>query len=274
MKIYSGLDKLIYLFCLALVFVLIGNTTDVYAQTPSLIARGDTGADKFYNVGDSISTTFIAVLSNAAQSGEVLAIKYYGLKDVTITNEILPRVTTTVNNRQVTATRARTDLFGSVKVEGRIIVPSDVYVKAAWISKQLEARAEYCPCVEDNNPLVTMNPQWSLPDGAIARLGKGSINEIEYSPDGSKLAVASSIGIWIYDAQTGEELNLLTGHTGLVTSVSFSPDGNTIASGSSDGTIRLWNANTGVHLRTLTGHTDYVFSVSFSPDGTTPRKWE
>ena len=38
--------------------------------------------------------------------------------------------------------------------------------------------------------------QWSLPEGATARLGKGSINEIQYSPDGTRLAIASSIGIW------------------------------------------------------------------------------
>ena len=62
---------------------------------------------------------------------------------------------------------------------------------------------------------------------------------------------------------------ILEGHTGLVKSVSFSPDGDTLASGSNDDTIRLWDANTGSHLRTLTGHTDTVFSVAFSPDGQT-----
>ena len=108
-----------------------------------------------------------------------------------------------------------------------------------------------------------------LPEGATKRLGKGSINEIAYSPDGSQLAVASRIGIWIYDAQTGEELNLFIGHTGLVTSVSFSPDGQTLASGSYDNTIRLWDVDTGDVIRTLTGHTDSVWSVSFSSDGRT-----
>ena len=29
--------------------------------------------------------------------------------------------------------------------------------------------------------------QWSLPDGAKARLGKGWINGIRYSPDGTRL---------------------------------------------------------------------------------------
>ena len=68
--------------------------------------------------------------------------------------------------------------------------------------------------------------------------------------------------------ETGQELDLIGGHTGSVYSVSFSPDGNTLASGSEDDTIRLWDANTGEHIRTLTGH-DAVLSVSFSPDGNT-----
>ena len=111
--------------------------------------------------------------------------------------------------------------------------------------------------------------QWGLPEGAKMRLGKGKINEIAYSPDGTRLVVASGIGIWIYNAQTGQELDLLTGHTGRVRSVVFSPDGRTLASGSRDGTIRQWDVSTGRHLRTLRGHTDWVNSVVFSPDGRT-----
>ena len=104
-------------------------------------------------------------------------------------------------------------------------------------------------------------------EGAKARFGKGNINEIVYSPDGTRLAGAGSIGVWIYDARTGEELNLLTGHTSSVDSVSFSPDGKTIATGSWDDTVRLWDTETGENIRTLTGHTSGVNSVSFSPNG-------
>ena len=113
------------------------------------------------------------------------------------------------------------------------------------------------------------SPQWGLPKGAKTRLGKGIIREIQYSPDGTRLAVASSIGIWLYDTATHQEIALLTGHTHEVRSVAFSPDGNTIASGSDDNTIRLWNVHGRKHQQTLKGHTAPVVSVAFSPDGRT-----
>ena len=61
----------------------------------------------------------------------------------------------------------------------------------------------------------------------------------------------------------------LQGHTDGVNSVAFSPDGQTLASGSYDNTIRLWDVATGESLKILTGHTYEVNSVSFSPEGQT-----
>ena len=59
------------------------------------------------------------------------------------------------------------------------------------------------------------------------------------------------------------------GHANAVHSVAFSQDGKTLASGSSDQTIRLWDVDTGEHKDTFLGHTSRVNAVAFSPDDKT-----
>ena len=117
------------------------------------------------------------------------------------------------------------------------------------------------------NNLTQDAMQWNLPEDAKARIGKGRINEIQYSPDGTILAVASGIGIWLYDTTKRQEVSLLTEHTSAVDCLAFSPDGRILASGGSDyGTIILWDRSTGSR-KTLTGHTFLISNLVFSPDG-------
>lgn len=71
----------------------------------------------------------------------------------------------------------------------------------------------------------------------------------------------------IWDAATGKELAVLSGHTSEVTDASFSPDGARVITCSYDKTARLWDAATGAELLRLDGHESAILSAVFSPDG-------
>ena len=105
-----------------------------------------------------------------------------------------------------------------------------------------------------NGSLAENEVEWHFTESAKMRLGKGRINDIKFSPDGRRFAVATSIGIWMYDAHTGEELALLAvlpGEGRMVTTIAFSPDGRTLASGEFDGVGRLWDVLTGKPIATF-----------------------
>jgi WD40 repeat protein len=59
----------------------------------------------------------------------------------------------------------------------------------------------------------------------------------------------------------------LVGHTSVVNSVAFSPDGNSLASGSRDETVCLWDVAAGTQTSVLGHHSNFVSQVDFSPDG-------
>lgn len=95
-------------------------------------------------------------------------------------------------------------------------------------------------------PILTIfaqdNTQVGLPEGAIARLGKGSINVMQFSPDGTHLAVGTDVGVWVYDVPDGKATALFIGHTRQVNTLAFSQDGTLLATGGlRDPVITVWN---------------------------------
>ena len=89
-----------------------------------------------------------------------------------------------------------------------------------------------------------------------------------FSPDGHQIVTGSldkTAGIW--DAATGRQLMLLSGHTDILNSAAFSPDGRQIVTASADKSARIWDAASGRELKLLSGHTDVLNSAAFSPDG-------
>jgi WD40 repeat protein/serine/threonine protein kinase len=110
----------------------------------------------------------------------------------------------------------------------------------------------------------------------VALRHTGWVHTVVFSTDGKRLASGgrswerefnASGEVTVWEAQTGEELLTLKGHTRDVNSVAFSPDGNRLASASEDGTVKVWDAAAGQEQLTLKGHTGTVTSVAFRPDG-------
>jgi WD40 repeat protein len=106
------------------------------------------------------------------------------------------------------------------------------------------------------------------------------VNSLAFSPDGKTLVSGSSVtgAIRVWDVSTmlatgaggGDLIGALVGHEFNVNCFAFSPDGKTLASGSSDGTVRLWDMESGQQIgEALTGHESGVNSVAFSLDGKT-----
>ena len=69
-------------------------------------------------------------------------------------------------------------------------------------------------------------------------------------------------GLW--DVDTGQQEAVLRGHTSWLHSVSFSPDGQTLANGSDEGTILLWDMSPYVTLQTPIADFDGDRTVEFS----------
>jgi eukaryotic-like serine/threonine-protein kinase len=90
---------------------------------------------------------------------------------------------------------------------------------------------------------------------------------LAWSPDGMRLAVASSNTVSVHQIERGEAPFRSAWHDQPVTAVAWSPDGSRLASASNDHTVQIGNAETGnVHV-TCKGHHEEVFTIAWSPDG-------
>ena len=94
-----------------------------------------------------------------------------------------------------------------------------------------------------------------------------SITAVAYSPDGKRVATAGGdegIGR-VWSVETGEMTYPLVGHFNELVSIAFGPD--SIATGSTDKTVRIWRDPLGSLAVVLAGHTDSVTQVTYSPSG-------
>lgn len=107
---------------------------------------------------------------------------------------------------------------------------------------------------------------WKLPDGAIARLGRGVIRDIAISSEKRSFAVATHIGTWIYELDTKQPVALLDTERGMVNKVALSDDGQWIATHNWDGIIIVREMMTQQCVTKIQGWYKNTSRLAFSPD--------
>jgi WD40 repeat protein len=107
---------------------------------------------------------------------------------------------------------------------------------------------------------------WSRDGDLIRTVPTDASVGLEFDPTGARVATIDPANVTtIWDARDWSPVARLP--RGAL-DVNFSPDGSTIATGNTDGTVRLYDAASGAPRLTLRGHEWWVTSVDFSPDGT------
>lgn len=100
----------------------------------------------------------------------------------------------------------------------------------------------------------------------LARWGRGVINDVAYSGNGRWIAVGTTTGVYIHDAQNLEEIARYFQTSLAVQSLTFSPDGKMLAVAVLGGPIQIWNTDSWNVLNTIQYDAEKVY---FAPDGKT-----
>jgi WD40 repeat protein/serine/threonine protein kinase len=120
--------------------------------------------------------------------------------------------------------------------------------------------------------LATKKPVAASQPPAAAALRSSHADALAFTPDGQTLCLGwgpAPMGVWRWSWRREPRPLLLGTHANWVRAVAVAPDGRTLASGSWDRTVTLWDLATGKARATLIGHPYEVIGVAFSPDGRT-----
>ncbi|MGE0128730.1 MAG: protein kinase [Blastocatellales bacterium] len=172
--------------------------------------------------------------------------------------------------RLVTGAADRTVKLWDVEAASELDVITDVGGKVARAAISPDSQKIVATGGWEGKPMLwDANPRrGGLAPGISLGNSTEMYTSVDYSLDGKKIATGNkdkTAKLW--DAVTGRELNVFSGHADDVNAVAISPDGQRLATGSVDKTIKLWDVATGRELMTLRGHAQLSAALDFSPDG-------
>jgi WD40 repeat protein/DNA-binding SARP family transcriptional activator len=109
---------------------------------------------------------------------------------------------------------------------------------------------------------------WDWAAGDVLRTIESRSLLATFDSSGNRLATAPYLeGVaQVWDVRTGDLVTTMAGEA-LIEDIAFDEQGGRVATGGSDGVVRLWDAATGTQQMELRGHEVGVNSVAFSPDG-------
>lgn len=210
-----------------------------------------TGADLRKLAGDDGHTGFVnsAVFSPDAAGRWILTASDDGL--VKIWNSSTGKVAATLTGHQDRVRHATFSKDGT-----RVLSSSNDRTARIWTLKE-SVKPDGELTIEAEVTQIFRGHEWA-------------VLSAEFSDEGRFVITASEDNTArIWDAETGEELSVLAGHTARVTSVAFAPGENPLRAitASQDSTVKLWDTKENKEILTLDGHTREVTSATFSPDG-------
>jgi WD40 repeat protein len=109
--------------------------------------------------------------------------------------------------------------------------------------------------------VAARQPQLTFP------LANDGCRGLAFAPGDGPLAFASDRTVSLWHPESGAEPRFDDDH--LLWCIALSPDGRTLATGTMQGTISLWDVATGKRRAGLRGHREGVHGLAFSPDGKT-----
>lgn len=114
---------------------------------------------------------------------------------------------------------------------------------------------------------VTVWDRDSFEMGVQMQPDEGNILELDFSPDGTTIAGGGTDSkLYIWDAATGDRVQVFEEHGETVRTLAYSPDGTLVATGSNDDIARLFNLDT-EEVTALEGHANDVVGVLFLNEG-------